>query len=200
MIVKRIQNTLYSSNSYLIYCNTSHDAWLVDVGDFEEIFKFLPEEKQIKGAFITHAHNDHIYGLNSLIEVFPDCIIYASDFCKLGLYSEKLNLSFYREQPFVFKGMNLQVLCENDGFELFSGCKISVVETPGHNWGSLTYVLNDYLFTGDSYIPNYDVVTKLKGGDKLQSVFSLEKIHNLIKPEIKVCPGHGPIYINNLPI
>lgn len=41
-----------------------------------------------------------------------------------------------------------------------------VIETPGHCPSCLTYYTDNYIFTGDSYIPNVKVVTKLPYGDK----------------------------------
>jgi glyoxylase-like metal-dependent hydrolase (beta-lactamase superfamily II) len=44
-------------------------------------------------VFITHAHFDHIYGINELIDLFPGCIVYASEESERGLFSSELNLS-----------------------------------------------------------------------------------------------------------
>ena len=49
------------------------------------------------------------------------------------------------------------------------------------------------MFTGDSYIPNVEVVTKLKGGNKEESKKSLEKIKKLMEEGTIVCAGHGEV-------
>jgi hydroxyacylglutathione hydrolase len=199
MIVERIENNIYTSNSYLVYDGFSSDAWLVDVGDFDKIIEILPKGKSIIGAFITHAHHDHIYGLNALLQYNPDTIVYASGFTKEGLFSEKMNLSFYRECPFVYNGNDISEIKESDKIQIFGSSHVDVIETPGHNSGSTSFKIDNYLFTGDSYIPGYDVVTKLKSGNKLLAELSLKKIFSYINSSTVLCPGHGPMYMNHVP-
>ena len=69
-----------------------------------------------------------------------------------------------------------------------------IYETPGHNHGSLCFLIEHFLFTGDSYIPQIPVVTKLKGGDRHVNANSLGLIFSIIKSETILCPGHGSIF------
>jgi len=189
--VKQVVNEIFISNTFLISQSSSTNVWLIDVGNIEGVLKSLSVGSQIAGVFITHAHYDHIYGINKLIEAFPACILFASEQTKEGLFSDKLNLSFYHEDPIIFNGSNVQILHENNKIELFNNCYLEVIETPGHNWGCLTFKVENYLFTGDSFIPNVEVVTKLKGGNKEANKKSLQKIMDNISNETIVCPGHG---------
>ena len=189
--VKQVVNEIFTSNTFLLSQSSSTRVWLIDVGNIEGALKSLSVGSQIAGVFITHAHYDHIYGINRLIEAFPACIVFASEQTKEGLFSDKLNLSFYHEDPIIFNGSNVQILHENNKIELFNNCYLEVIETPGHNWGCLTFKVENYLFTGDSFIPNVEVVTKLKGGNKEANKKSLQKIMDNISNETIVCPGHG---------
>ena len=191
MQVVRIVNSVFTSNTYIISEAKSNWVWLIDVGDIEGVLESLPEDAIVKGVFITHPHFDHIYGINKLIDSFPDCIVFTSEYGKKGLFSDKLNLSYYHDDPINFLGSNVQILHETDKIELFKNCFLETLETPGHNWSCLTYKVEKYLFTGDSYIPNVEVVTKLKGGDREASKRSLQKIMDNIFNETIVCPGHG---------
>lgn len=193
MLVKQIINPLFNSNTYVLSQAKSNRVWLIDIGEFEKVLQFLKKDDIIRGVFITHSHFDHIYGINALIDAFPDCVVYASGFAEKGLFSEKLNMSFYHEDPVVFKGSNIHVLREGDRVELFKNLFLEVLETPGHNEGSLSFKVGPYLFTGDSYIPNVKVVTKLKSGNRLESEKSLRKIFDHISTDTIVCPGHGAI-------
>lgn len=92
------------------------------------------------------------YGINRLISLFPDCIVYTSAHGQEGLYSEKLNFSKYHDHPFVFSGNKVKILHEGDRIEIFRGQKLEVLETPGHDPGCLTYFTENYIFTGDSYL------------------------------------------------
>ena len=193
--VHRIVNKFLTSNSYKISKSNSEEIWIIDPGELDDLLITLTDDKFVKGVFVSHAHYDHIYGLNAVSERYPECKIYVSEYGKEGLYSEKINLSFYHESPIVFRGKNIYVLGENDKVELYEGCFMEVYETPGHNPGCLTYKFKNYLFTGDSFIPNVDVVTKLKGGNKEESKKSVEKIIKLINDDTVVCAGHGEMFL-----
>jgi len=196
MKVKQVVNSVFTSNTYIISEAKCNWIWLVDIGDMEGVLTVLPKDAVVKGIFITHPHYDHIYGLNRLIDLFPQCFVYTSQNGMEGLYSEKLNLSFYHEEPIIFKGSTIQILHETDKIELFENCFLETLETPGHNWGCLSYKIENYLFTGDSYIPNIDVVTKLKGGDREANKKSLQKIMANISENTIICPGHGTMSQN----
>ena len=196
MHVKQVVNSVFNSNTYIISESTSNWVWLIDVGDIEGVFNSLSNNSIIKGVFITHPHYDHIYGINKLIESFPDCIVFTSEEGKRGLSSSKLNLSFYHEEPIVYDGSNIIILSESDKIELYQNTYLETLETPGHNVGCLTFKIENYIFTGDSYIPNVEVVTKLKGGDREASKKSLQKIMANISGKTIICPGHGYITQN----
>jgi len=193
MQVKQIVNSVFTSNTYIISDDNSGWIWLIDAGDIEGLLNSLTKETCVKSVFITHPHFDHIYGLNKLIDTFPECIVYSSEDGKKGLFSDKLNLSYYHNDPITFLGSNIQILTEGNKIELFENFNLEALETPGHNWGCLTYKIGNYLFTGDSYIPNVPVVTKLKGGDRETSKKSLQKIKDNISENTIICPGHGPM-------
>ncbi len=196
MKVSQIVNSVFTSNTYILSEVNSDWVWLIDIGDIEGVLKYLPENYKIKGVFLTHVHFDHIYGINKLIDLFPECLVYTSIHGKTGLYSDKLNMSYYHEDPLVFLGSKVHVLHEKDKIELFDNKYLETIETPGHNWSCLTYKVDNYLFTGDSYIPNVKVVTKLKGGDKEENKKSLLKIMNAITEVTIICPGHGEMTKN----
>lgn len=193
MKVQQFTHPKLTSNTYEITTAKSNRVWLVDLGSFDEVLNGLLDGVKVEGVLLTHYHYDHIYGINKLIESFPDCKIYASAHTIEGLYDPKINLSFYHEDPISFIGEIPEVL--NDGAEilLFDNIIAQVYATPGHNPGCLTYKVGDYLFTGDSYIPGLDVVTKLKYGDKVQTAESLRKIEDMLAADTIICPGHGAV-------
>ena len=195
MKVSRIVNPLFGSNTYVLSEMGSNWVWLVDIGDLEATLGLIPPNGHVKGVFITHSHFDHIYGLNLLVDKFPCCTVYISEFAKEGLYCAKLNMSYYHEAPMVFKGSNTRILKEKDKVKLFEKKFLDVLETPGHNKGCLTFKVENYLFTGDSYIPNVKVVTKLNGGNKEANIKSLEKIRSYIGQNTILCPGHGEQFV-----
>jgi len=192
LIVEQIPNVIYTSNTYKIVIDKS--VWLVDIGNAKPVIDTLKRDEQVQGVFITHSHYDHIHGINALAELFPNCIFYASAETLKGLYDVKLNLSFYHEQPIAYQGDNTIAISHLEEINLRDGFSVKAYYTPGHNPGSMTFQLEKYLFTGDSFIPGTPVVTKLKGGNKEENEKSLALIHELIKERTQVCPGHGLVH------
>lgn len=194
LVAKKIVNGVLESNTYLLYKNGDviSECWLIDIGDFPKVITNLPERAMIKGLFITHTHFDHIYGINELIRVFPECNVYTSKYGVEAIYSDKKNFSLYHESPILYSGNMPIILSEGESINLFDDERMYVYETPGHCPSCLTYIVDNYIFTGDSYIPNVPVVSKLPLGDKKLADESEIRIKCLARNKI-VCAGHGPI-------
>lgn len=190
--VERIINRIFGSNTFVISCDGSKDVWLVDIGDTQKVLDILPPGANVKGVLLSHTHFDHTYGVNALYRAFPDCRVYTAEYGRMALYDEKKNFSKYHEAPFVFEGSDVTVLKDGGVIELFPGVNMTAFETPGHCPSCLTYVLGNWIFTGDAYIPDAKVVTKLPGGDRTLAKQSLQRIMELAEGKI-ICAGHGDI-------
>ncbi len=191
LVVTSAVGEVMNSFVYALTDGISHDYYLVDIGDFGAVQSLLPKEANVRGVFVTHGHHDHIFGINALKEAYPDCVVYASEECAKMMASAKANLSYYVEIPFEYGGQ-VTLLHDGDRFELFNGIILTVIATPGHNPSCMSFMVADYLFTGDSYIPNVKVVTNLPGGNKKQAQESVAKLLELAKGKI-LCPGHEAI-------
>ena len=192
--INHFENLDFTSNTFLIKHKLfKNDVYLIDIGNPKDVLDFLLPYQKVKGIFITHSHYDHIFGVNKIVEQFPKCIIYCSEYAYDALLSEKLNLSFYRLEPIVLKRGDVNLLYENMSIKLFDNYYIKVLETKGHTEGSLSYIVNEGIFTGDALIPDVPVVTKLKSGDRNKAKKSILKIYNSLKSEQNIYPGHGPI-------
>lgn len=187
--VKGIVGKLLSSNMYLLYEECNANSYLIDIGDSSALVEELPNDIYVRGVFITHSHFDHIAGINDLCRIFPECRIFTSEYGKQALYSNKKNFSFYHQQSTVYEGDNITILHEGDCIPIFDDESLYVAETPGHCPSCLTYYTSKYIFTGDSYIPNSPVITKLPRGDKFQADISIEKIKRLSVGRC-LCAGH----------
>lgn len=189
--VKEIVNSIFTSKTYILFCEGEDKAWLVDIGDIEPVVAFLQKKKlMVEGVFLTHGHFDHIYGLPSLLEHYPRCKVYTTEFGKKSLASNKLNMSRYHETPIIYEGDNIIVVHEGEELVLFDGePPMQFYETPGHNPGCLTMVLGNLIFTGDAYIPGVGANTQLPHANKEQAQQSLERILKLAEGK-KIFSGH----------
>ncbi len=192
MQVKKFTNSILSSNSYLIFKEEEKEAWLVDPGDSRQIFNWLKtNNKTIKGILLTHYHIDHIYGVNDFYEEYKGSNIYASELSLVGLFSEKLNGSYYMEMPYVVSCNKIHLVGADSEIELYnSGQKATVLFTPGHNNDCISYEIGEYLFTGDALVPGVKVHTKSKLSDVFLAQESINSIIELFPGETIICPGH----------
>lgn len=195
MLITRIVNSVFESNTFILSKINSRDVWLIDIGDINPIVNILSSTQTIKGVFITHTHYDHIYGINKLIELFPDCKIFTSENGRKGFLSAQYNFSRYHDDPIRFENKNITILRQGDTVQLTNQDTIKVYETPGHDWSSLVYQLgNKALFTGDSFIPGLKVITTFPKSDKEESKKSIKKIESLLTENTMVYPGHGDVF------
>ncbi len=92
--IEEIINSIFFSKTYILYQEYDNKAWLVDIGDIEPVIEFC-ENRQlfVEGVFLTHIHFDHIYGLQSLVDHYPKCKVYTTEYGRTALASDKLNMS-----------------------------------------------------------------------------------------------------------
>ena len=86
-----ITNSIFTSKTYILSKLGEDKAWLVDIGDIEPVLSYIDERHLfVEGMFLTHAHFDHIYGINSVFDRFPRTKFYvANDYGRSVLYDPK---------------------------------------------------------------------------------------------------------------
>lgn len=187
--VDHIENSIFNSITWILSDSDSDYVWLVDCGDVAPALELIGK-REIVGVLLTHAHFDHIYGLPELLKRFPNSKIYTNESGRETLANAKKNMSFYHESPVTVEEPCSTFCDEGDTITLFPDTTAIVYSTPGHHPSCLTFMVGDYLFTGDAYIPGVKVVTNLPGGNKKQAQESLERILQLTFEKI-VCSGHS---------
>lgn len=192
MLVEKFNNSIFNSNTYIIHSKNEIKTWVIDPGDSQPITGWLEKNnKYLDGILVTHAHFDHIYGINDLYDFNPKVKIYSSNFAKEGMLSAKINRSYYTENPFIVKSDNINIVEDNDLIQIFKTIKVKVLYTPGHNNDCLSFKINKYLFTGDALIPGIKVHTKSKHSDKHKANASINRMLNNFDDNTIICPGHG---------
>ncbi len=187
----RFVNSIFTSNSFIVVFEGDNSAWVIDPGDSIPILLWLKNSnKKLIGILITHAHFDHIYGINDLCDNFPEIKIYASKQAREGMFSAKLNSSFYTETPFVVKCNNIKIVDEPDQILLSHNIYANVISTPGHNNDCLSFEIENNLFTGDALIPGIKVHTKSKYSNKSLAFNSIQRIFKQFNENTIIWPGH----------
>ena len=146
-----ITNRVFSSRTYILTKEDCEKVWLVDCGDTDRVLKMIGE-KSVEGVLLTHAHSDHIYGLEALMKRFPEVKIYTNAAGIEALKDPRLNISHYHsEYPDISIEAPDNVCMLKEGSELnVLGEKVKVYETLGHAPSCITYIMGDKAFTGDA--------------------------------------------------
>jgi len=191
--IHRIVNDYQHSCTYILHEGDCEYAWLVDCGGSDAVEEWLKaNRKSLKGVFLTHCHDDHIYGLRRLVIELPDLIVCLSAHEGIkGVQDIRLNLSKYTSEPFQLFSDHFLELKDGEKVTLFPDVEMTAIQADGHSPDSMVYRAESYLLTGDAYIPPLPVVTKLPGADKKRAAESLEMIKKLVENEkLTVLPGH----------
>lgn len=177
--ISNFYNRVFNSVSYRV-----GNKILFDPGNEWEGFY------DIDVVLLTHAHFDHIYGLNRVIELNPDVKICTNEYGREMLLNARKNLSFYHESPFVISNSSCIKTVE-DGEEISFGNEMTAkaIFTPGHNPSCITWLIGDAIFSGDSYIPGIKTVTNLPAGNKKHAEESLNLIKQIANNRT-IYPGH----------
>ena len=187
MTIHQIVNSIFNSCSYVL--TQDKQSWLVDCGDVDQILPLV--DGKLQGVLLTHAHFDHIYGLNNLESLFPGVPVYTVMAGLNGLMSDKLNFSRYYGEPFIFDSPdNVKLVNDGDCISLFDGVEIKAVATPGHSPGCVTWLTSNAIFTGDSYIPGVKTVANLPHSDKDLALKNEALIRQMVENR-SIYPGHA---------
>lgn len=176
---------LLKTNNYLIFNKQSRKGFIVDFSEsFGELSDFIKKEKiEIDFILLTHAHFDHIQGLQHANFPFylhkRDCDL-ISDPDKNGssLFSDPMKID---RNPKLYHGkIN------------FYNSEIAVIDTPGHTPGSVSLKLNKWLFSGDTLFCNSVGRTDIPFASKTDLMESIQKKILVLPDDIIIYPGHGP--------
>ena len=175
------------TNTYII-SNDSNDCILVDPGmGYNKIIDYVKNKYNVKAILLTHAHIDHMDG----IQYFLDVPVYMHTKERDNFFDTEASLydMFGRINPFN-EGM-LDVRMVNHGDELnIIGLNIKVLYTPGHTNGSVCYLVNDKLFSGDTLFKGTCGRCDFPNGSISDMQKSLNYLVNNLPLDTFVYPGH----------
>ena len=198
MTIFPILNKPVNSICYLCYNKViSNDCFVVDPGaeDETELINLIKRrELNLAHIFLTHEHFDHCMGVNQVRASFPNCKLVCSLECSEAIQQARKNYSlFYRNPGFYCEAAD--VILEEIGWKLnFGGLNISFYPAQGHSKAGIIFVVDNYVFTGDTLIKGIKTVTKLKTGSKEKLYDRINLLESWKGKGYIVCPGHGEMF------
>lgn len=173
-------------NTYFLVNEQTKTAVVIDSAENYKLIKNTEKNYgfTIKYVLLTHAHFDHAGNVKKLQDDGVKILISKLDAPKL-LNDLNLSLNFGRKFDYCVADYEF-----SDNEELvLEGIKIKVIYTPGHTDGSVTFLVEDMLFTGDTLFLESVGRTDFPTGNKEQLIESVKGLFAL-DGDYKVYPGH----------
>ncbi len=191
MIIERLPLGVYAANCYIVMCEDTKEAMIVDLGgEPEEVIKKSKELGfNINCIVLTHAHGDHIAGIPGLLDEIK-CPIYVHEKDEEMLLDPKLNLSATMSVDRISIKPD-KLLKDGDVLEI-GNLEISVIHTPGHTMGGISLKVENYILTGDTLFKGSIGRTDLYGGSFDTIIDSINNKLLIYDNNTIILPGHGP--------
>jgi glyoxylase-like metal-dependent hydrolase (beta-lactamase superfamily II) len=135
MIFKQLFDTKTSTYTYLISSSKGREALIIDpvLENVEEYIKLLNElDLQLVKVIDTHIHADHVTGASKLKDQ-TNCITIMGN-----------------QTP----ADAVEIKVKDGEIIKLDHLEIKALHTPGHTSDSFSFLMNDYLFSGDTLLIN----------------------------------------------
>lgn len=200
------------TNCYLLYDTESKEAALFDVGGHVDSLISIIEEKKLtlKYIFATHAHIDHLEGVPSIRNKFPNALLcynkedYNNFLVSIdwgvkhfdpkmteAMKQDSATAKWFDYDLSIFGPPDINV--EDNQIYKLGSLEIKTILSPGHSVGSICYHLGNVLFSGDVLFYRTVGRTELLGGSTEELVKSVRRLYSLFPDETIVYPGHDQV-------
>lgn len=190
MNIVKITSGLAQENGYVL--EQDGTVLIIDPGtDDPKFFEAVERFGGLNAILLTHAHFDHIGGIDALRDRYPVPVYvheaersWLADSEKNGAAKFNLPHSSMRPAERIYQGKKLEI----------GAFTIELHHTPGHSPGSVTLHIptERVAFCGDLIFKQSVGRTDLFGGDQSTLLGSIDRMRQLLPAETVLYSGHGP--------
>ena len=174
----KINNNKTKNNVYII-TNKLQQALIIDPAwDFAGIKSSIKSlNLSVKGILLTHHHSDHSNLANKI-----------SHYYNVPVITSKIESDYYKMY------FSNQLFCFNEQEIKIGNILIRPLVTPGHTKGSVCYLVENNLFSGDTLFIDGCGVCSCEGGSAIEMFYSLSKLKQILQNDTLIYPGHSYHY------
>ena len=177
----------YQTNTYIVHAEDSKTCAILDPGYEGPVIleKVKALGLTVDAILLTHGHFDHVGAVEEIVEA-TGCKLWMSQ-SDWSQTNTPVNHFFY---PLANCDFTEVQFCEEGEMITAGGLTFRVMETPGHTWGSVCYICQNAMFSGDTLFARSCGRTDLPGGRWEILKESLRRLSEL-EENFTVYPGHG---------
>ena len=192
MLLGKFEVTQFFSNCFVLGCEETREAVIIDAGEFTNDIKGFLESNAltVKYIMLTHSHVDHAADIGRFKEETGGDIVVHKD--------EK---DFYENMSMQARLFGFELAppppadkLVSDGDELVFGAdhKLGIIHCPGHSPGGMSIQFENNVFVGDTLFAGSIGRSDLPGGHYQTLIEAIKTRLLPLGDEMQVFPGHGP--------
>jgi glyoxylase-like metal-dependent hydrolase (beta-lactamase superfamily II) len=176
------------ANCYLVW-DDDRLGYAVDPGGQPEYLARLVHREglTLEAILVTHGHFDHIEGVQGLAEATGATTYCSAQVAPVLLGTEACSATGY---PIPLLAEELVEIVGDGSTVKVGGLTATVIATPGHTPGDITFDIEGRLFPGDLLFYRSIGRTDFPGGDFAELLASVAKLAARYPASTPVYPGH----------